>query len=685
MRLDQKNKLTILLILVMLFTLIPTSFTFASTPSQWAAEEIEQAKANQLTTNRVLNNYQQNITREEFSELAVKLYEALSGQVATPANPNPFKDTTNPEILKANKLGIVSGISADQFAPNQPITRQEISVMLVRTIKAINPSFDVKVASSIKFNDESEMDSWAIEAVKYLNEQGIIQGVGNNRINPKGNTSREQAILLTNRTFNKYNNKLTGKRDTLNIGIKHLPVSLDPHRADDLSTLSIVSQIYDTLIVLEKDQLVPGLAKSWKKVDSLTYEFILKQGIKFHNGDLLTAKDVAFSLKRSATTPMTSNVLEMLDVDRIQVIDDYTIRISTKKPFTQIINRLAHINTAIISERAAGGEIGTKPVGTGPYQFVSKSLIQVNLTSNDQYYLGKPTIPKVNFHVSSQNMLEGFQEDRLDIAYGFGYYDAESLVYDNPYDSSIDYKVFLSPAHSIVFLGFNTENTPFSDPRVRHAVNYATDVQFIGEVIYGDFYRLPASPVHPSYWGANVDIEPYGYNISYARKLLTEAGYENGFKATLWISEGSDVSWVPYVIKEDLALLNIEVEIVYFQIGDLINSLGESDDYDMYLLGWRNHAADVDYALYPLFHSTSAYNYHNYSNPIVDNYLDLARETNDQEMRKLYYQTAQELIDIDAPWITLWYGLSYTGVKNNVSGLVYNQMGYFHLWKAKFE
>ena len=172
--------------------------------SDWAKPEIAQAVSLGLTTDHILNHFQQSITREEFCEIVVKLYEALSGETAAAVDPNPFSDTSNPEILKAYRLGIVNGISADSFAPNKNITRQEICVMLLRQLKAFNPGHNYAADGIGPFADQAQIASWAIDAVKFMNQESIMKGVGANNINPLGNTTREQAIALVLRTYQQF-------------------------------------------------------------------------------------------------------------------------------------------------------------------------------------------------------------------------------------------------------------------------------------------------------------------------------------------------------------------------------------------------------------------------------------------------------------------------------------------------
>ena len=172
--------------------------------SDWAVPEIERAIENNLTVDSILNNFRNNITRQEFCEISVKLYEKLTGKTAVPVSPNPFTDTNNAEILKAYNLGIVKGVSADRFAPELSISRQEICVMLLRALKASRPSRDYSVTGRVDFIDKDSIAAWAMEAVEYMNRSGIMKGVGGNRIDPLGNTTREQAIALVLRTYDAF-------------------------------------------------------------------------------------------------------------------------------------------------------------------------------------------------------------------------------------------------------------------------------------------------------------------------------------------------------------------------------------------------------------------------------------------------------------------------------------------------
>lgn len=173
--------------------------------SSWALTEIKEALDYGIVPDSVKDDYTKNITREEFAELAVKVYETYEGTQATPVSPNPFTDSNNTSVLKAYKLGIVNGISATTFAPKNLTTREEIAAMLYRTIKAIEPTTDFSTNGSPTFLDSSKVKPWFAENVKFMSLHEFILG-SNNYFSPSNNCTREAAILIAVRVYKAYKN-----------------------------------------------------------------------------------------------------------------------------------------------------------------------------------------------------------------------------------------------------------------------------------------------------------------------------------------------------------------------------------------------------------------------------------------------------------------------------------------------
>jgi len=189
------------------------SGSFYSDASTWAEPELKKANEVGLIPDILKGaDMTKPITREEFCELAVLLYEKVTESTASPASPNPFTDTTNNQILKAYALGITTGTSATTFSPKTLINREQCAAMLFRAIKAIAPTSDYSVTGVKDFPDQKNISSWAADATKYMSKLGIIKGDTSGNFMPKATTTaqtatgygmatREAAILMTVRTY----------------------------------------------------------------------------------------------------------------------------------------------------------------------------------------------------------------------------------------------------------------------------------------------------------------------------------------------------------------------------------------------------------------------------------------------------------------------------------------------------
>lgn len=195
-----------------LTTVIPSPVFAFSNPSSWAVEEINQAKQEGFITDSVMENYQMNITRAQFCELLIRAYEKISGKTAEIGDVY-FADTDNSEICKAANLGLVAGYGDDKFGPDDFVTREQIATMLVRMIEKSVPNMNINHHNRNHFNDEENISTWAVSSVNFVYDKGIMHGTGNHCINPKANTTCEQAALLVYRTVQEYMNDTNDSDD----------------------------------------------------------------------------------------------------------------------------------------------------------------------------------------------------------------------------------------------------------------------------------------------------------------------------------------------------------------------------------------------------------------------------------------------------------------------------------------
>lgn len=172
--------------------------------SDWAKDGLDKAAQYGLITDKIKDNMSSSITREEFAEVAVKLYELYTGKKAEAAPASTFTDTSNPEIFKAYQLGIVNGIGDSKFAPQVLINREQMAAMLNRAVVAIRPDADMSIEGAPTFSDENNIASYFVDNVKFMAKNGFINGIGDNRFAPKATSTREQAVIVAVRVYETY-------------------------------------------------------------------------------------------------------------------------------------------------------------------------------------------------------------------------------------------------------------------------------------------------------------------------------------------------------------------------------------------------------------------------------------------------------------------------------------------------
>lgn len=479
-----------------------------------------------------------------------------------------------------------------------------------------------------------------------------------------------------------------GVKDTLVVGQGADAVSLDPHATNDQPSSRVSKQIYETLVGQnEAMELEPALAESWTKVDDLTFEFKLKQGVKFHNGEELKASDVKFTLLRALQSSHVSHIVGAIDPEGIEVVDDYTIRIATKEPFAPLLAHLAHTGAAILNEKAvteAGDDYGQHPVGTGPFKFEKWNVgDSIELVRFDEYHGTPAKVAKVVIRNIAENNARTIELETggVDIAYDIQPSDVKRV------ESNSDLVLLRDANLSTTYIGFNVGKAPFNDVRVRQAINHAVDTEAIVEAVYQGVGSPSRGPLGPNVFASHQGLQPYEVDIEKAKALLAEAGYPDGFKTSIWTNENQQRMDIAEIVQNQLRQINIEAEVKVMEWGAYLQGTSNGE-HDMFILGWTTVTGDPDYGLYALFHSSQfgdAGNRTFYSNPKVDELLDKARVSVDQSEREALYKEAQEIIRDEAPWIFTWDGENLAGTRANVKGFKQHPAGHHKLSGVYFE
>ena len=279
--------------------------------------------------------------------------------------------------------------------------------------------------------------------------------------------------------------------------------SLDPHGSNDVSSSNVQSNIYETLVNRDADgNLVPGLAESWTQVDELTWEFKLKQGVTFHDGEAFNATAVKTSFDRVLDAKVASPRAFLYEmVTEVKVVDEATVQFVTEYPFSPLPAHLTHNGGGIISPKAidadyaamtgdvkAGSVIGTNPVGTGPFVFDSWTPdSELKLVKNENYWGTPANIDSVTFKVVPESATR-VAEIQSGNAHIIGTVEPAQVANVNASGvATVDEAL----SSSLTYIGFNTQKEPFNNPLVRQAISKAIDRQTLVDSIY-EGYGIPA-------------------------------------------------------------------------------------------------------------------------------------------------------------------------------------------------
>ena len=445
--------------------------------------------------------------------------------------------------------------------------------------------------------------------------------------------------------------------------------TLDPQKSIDTVSNHVIDAIFEPLVKMDVDgNIQPALATSWERIDDCTLLFHLREGVKFHNGDILTPEDVKYSLEKGAKSPQTSYLLNM--IKEVEIVDKNSVKVITAYPFGALLTHLSTAAASIVNKKAAtlaGEEFFKNPVGTGAFTLEDWIVgDRITLNAFNDYWGEKPKVEKVIFRSIPEvsNRMIALETEEIDASFDIGIMDREALI---NHDKLTLIEVE-SPAQ--LYLSFDQTNPLFKDIRVRQAISYAVDNKILAEAVF----RGSASPANsplPKAVAGHKDVDYYEQNIELAKKLLAEAGYPDGFPLKLWVNDESARVDMCVIIQEQLKEIGIDVEIEVFEWGTFITKTLEHNK-PLFLFSWSGSTGDADGILYPLFHSSQrdvSANRSNYLSSEVDKLLDSARTSVNEEERVALYEKAQEEIQKDLPHYTLVYTKLNMGVNKKVKGL----------------
>ena len=459
-------------------------------------------------------------------------------------------------------------------------------------------------------------------------------------------------------------------KDTIIIAQGVDPTTLDPHNHFEATASNVCLNIFDTLLQRnDQMKIEPLLATSYKIINDTTWEFNLRKGVKFHNGEDFDATSVKFSLERMIDPKnKLKQVVVGQGLDHIDIIDPFKIRIVTKKPYPALDALLCTTGSILppkyVQEKGAA-HIATNPVGTGPYKFVRWAKDdQIVLEANENYWRGAPRIKKAIFRPipEATTRVAGLQTREVDIIVNIPPH-LERLM--NWKGRSFVSKV---PSARVIFMAFdNLKAGPAADRRFRQAVAQAIDLDtIIKKVLEGNAIRL-GSPLTKNDFGYDPEIKPYEYNPELAKKLLAEAGYAKGVDMVINSPIGRYLNDkdIAEAVAGDLRKAGINASVKTHEWGNYITLTYRHNAGPLYLLGWGNTSFDADFSLFTLLRTGQPLS--NFTNSKLDSLLDQGQATMDQKKRQKIYSEACKVIKDDVAWAFAYQQMDIYGVNERVN------------------
>jgi peptide/nickel transport system substrate-binding protein len=456
------------------------------------------------------------------------------------------------------------------------------------------------------------------------------------------------------------------------------PATLDPALATDIYSRAVIRQLFDGLVQFTAHlKPIPALAEYWEASrDGLTWTFTLRRGVTFHHGREVTAEDFVYSFTRLLEAkkpgPLTDLFSRMKgssdfikgstpSVEGLKAVDRYSLRIVLEESLAASILLFGLGDAAVVPRETVeelGERFGRAPVGTGPFKFVHWEPEQeIVLEANADYHAGRPFLDTLIYKLGGK-----FEEEFAEFLNGRL---EEAIVPSNRTDDVATepkyraYQLLHKPTLSFLYVGFNTQITPFDDKRVRQAFNYAVDREAIVQTITKMGSITATGTLPPGMAGHNPDLEGYHHNLDTAKRLLAEAGYPDGTgfpPVALWsVSKAESAKAELAAYQRYLAVLGVQVEIRLAPDWPAFREMLEQGKLPMFRLSWYADIPDPHNFLWPLLHSTSSTNRTFYRNPKVDQLLNAASQELNDAQRVVMYREVERMVMEDAPWIAQHY------------------------------
>ena len=481
------------------------------------------------------------------------------------------------------------------------------------------------------------------------------------------------------------------------------PEGFQPQFFSTGTTFDAVSvPMFNRLVEFElgTTNIIPALAESWTVApDGKTYTFKLRKGVKFHSNANFRptrdfdADDVLFSWYRMAddnhpfhkfTAGQTFGYFDDMGmkniVDKVEKLDEYTVRFSLKRPEAPFLADMAMDFASILSQqyfeamRAKGtpNAADVYPIGTGPFEFVSyQKDATIRYKAFDQYWKGRPKIDNLIYSITRDATA---RYAKLETG------ECQVMAFPKPADLDAmrkDPRLVIQQKEglNIGYIAFNVEKKPFDNKLVRQALNYATNKAAILKAVYQGNGQVAKNPIPPILWGYNDAVQDYAYDPAKARQLLAQAGYANGFEVDLWYLPvtrpyNPDGKRMAELIQADWEKVGVRAKLVTYEWAEY-RKRSKSGEQTVMMFGWSGDNGDPDNFFVPLLGCEAVKgggNVSRWCNKPFEDLIIKAAQTPRQADRAKLYEAAQVIAKEEAPWITIAHSVRFDALRKEVRG-----------------
>lgn len=458
----------------------------------------------------------------------------------------------------------------------------------------------------------------------------------------------------------------------------------------------VIVAVYDGLIAINRElQPVPQIAESWEfSDDGLSLTFHLREGVKFHDGVEVTARDVEYTYKtilhphytgvRYGTFAVIKGAEAYHDgevdyVEGIEVIDDYTIRFTTERIHSPLLAEFtygilpSHILEDVPVAELEAHEFNQNPIGAGPFKFVEfRPDRYVVLEGFDDYYQEGPYLDRMVYHVIDDEARPVYlRQGRID----FVGISSEQI----PMVEQLAFvDVFDFEAMGYSYICFNLRQERFDDKRIRQAVAYGYDRQTVVDIILDGYSKVANAPMPTVSWAyTDEGINEYPYNPDRSIELMQEAGWERGADG-VWEKDDMRMEFefiyteatraqeqMMMLFQQNMEDIGFKVHLRPMEFSAAVDRI-DAREFDAFTLGW---GLGVDPDPHGIWHSTSVWNDAGWVNERSDELIEKGRTTVDQDERAEIYAEWQRLMNEELPNVFFTYTVNVAAMNERVQGV----------------